>query len=53
MKMGKPMYVFKLVFVLNTATKYEHLTQHLCFRLIYSHIRSLTFVCSHQLELAS
>jgi hypothetical protein len=30
-KVGKLMYVFNLDFMLNTATKYEHLTQHLCF----------------------
>jgi hypothetical protein len=53
MKVGKLRYVVSLVFMLKTATKYEHLKKHVCFRLISSHIRSLAFVCSHQLELAS
>ena len=53
MKMGKLMYLVSLVFMLKTATEYEHLKQHFCFRLMSSHIRSLAFVSSHQLELAS
>jgi hypothetical protein len=53
MKVSKLMYVVSLVFMLKTATKYEHLIQHFCFRLISSYIRSFAFVCSHQLELAN